>query len=203
MLSTRWSQVCTFANTGLRAIRLLLRGDVPAITTLTARAPPDTGYTMNQPHPTPIPSGPPGWDIAFTRLTRAVSGRLAVCAANMERRFKTHGLSSDMQVRQTPRGLSTFMALMGARGLICIVDITLVDGLAVGKGPCTSLEIRLLDACGDVVATGLGNSVQGIAFDAHSALQLWTPDKLAQATTTVYMAALGHFDLYRLTARHA
>jgi hypothetical protein len=157
---------------------------------------------MNQPHSTPIPPGQPGWDIAFTRLTRTVSGRIASCAADIEHRFKTHGLNSDLQVRPTPRGLSTFIALTGARGLVCIVDITLVDGMAVGRGPCTSIEIRLLDACGDLVAPGLGTSMQGTAFDAHSAMQLWTPDRMSQAATSVYLSALGLFDLH-LAARHA
>ena len=195
-------KVCALASAWRRAIRPLLRGDNLAIATLTGRLPPDTGYTMNQPYPTPIPPSQNAWDIALTRLARAVSGRIAGCAAELERRFTAHGLRSDLQVRQTPRGLSTILALMGTRGLVCIIDLTLIDGMAVGRGPCTSLDIRLLDACGDIAAAGLGASVQGTAFDEPSALELWTADRMSQAATSVYLATLGLFDL-PLAVRHA
>ena len=105
---------------------------------------------MVQPHPVPAPPGEPAWDIAFTRLTLAVRPQVDACVLELTRRFQAIGLGCDAQSRQTPRGLATFLAVVGQRGLLFIVDITLIDGMAVDRGPCAALDIRLLDACGDV-----------------------------------------------------
>ena len=158
---------------------------------------------MSQPHALPAPPSEPAWDITFTRLTRAVQPRVEACAQGLARRFQAIGLCSDMQVRQTPRGLSTFLALVGQRGLICIVDLTLVDGMAVGQGPCASLDIRLLDACGDVVADGLASGVLGRACHETSAAEALSQENLDRAATAVYVATLAQFDLLRPVARHA
>ena len=101
---------------------------------------------------------------------------------------------------QTPRGLSTFLALIGQRGLVCIVDLTLVDGMAIGLGPRASLDIRLLDACGDVVAGGLASGVSGLASGETcetSAAATLSAESLDRAATAVYVAALAQFDLLR------
>ena len=163
----------------------------------------DTVFFMAQSHPIPAPPGEPSWDIAFTRLTRDVLPRVEACALDLARRFQAIGLGSDTHVRQTPRGLSTFLALVGQRGLICIIDMTLVDGMAVGQGPCAALDIRLLDACGDVVADGLASGVQGRTALETSSAQALTSTNLDRAATAVYVATLGHFDLLRPVARQA
>jgi len=163
----------------------------------------DTVFSMARPHPTPTPSGEPAWDIAFTRLAQAVRPQVEACTRDLARRFQAMGLGSEMDVRQTPRGLSTFLALVGQRGLICIVDLTLVDGMAVGQGPCAALDIRLLDACGDVVAAGLAHGMQGRAFHDGSAAQALSSEQLDRSATAVYVATLAHFDLLRPLARRA
>jgi hypothetical protein len=96
--------------------------------------------------------------------------------------------------------LSTFLALMGRRGLICIVDLTLVDGMAVGRGRCTALDIRLLDACGDVAAEGLAGGVLGRACHEESAAEVFSAESLARAATVVYVATLAQFALLRPAA---
>ena len=150
---------------------------------------------MAQSNPLPAPPYKPAWDIAFTRLTHAARPWIEACALDLARRFRAIGLRSDTQVRQTPRGLSTFLVLVGQRGLICIVDMTLVDGMAVGQGPCAALDIRLLDACGDVVADGLASGEQGRTFQEASAAQAFISENMDRAATVVYVAILGHFDL--------
>ena len=155
---------------------------------------------MSQPQATPTPPSEPAWDIAFTRLTRAVQPRVEACRLDLALRFQAIGLGSDTTVTQTPRGLSTFLALLGQRGLVCIVDLTLVDGMAVGLGPCVSLDIRLLDACGDVVAGGLASSVLGRASGETceaSAAETLSAESLDRAATAVFVAALAQFDLLR------
>jgi hypothetical protein len=156
---------------------------------------------MAQPHPVPALPIEPAWDITFTRLALAVQPRVEAGALDLARRFQAIGLESRTQVRQTPRGLSTFVALVGQRGLVCIVDMTLVDGMAVGQGPCTALDIRLLDACGDVVADGLAGGALGRRFDDTSTAPPLQAESLAQAATAVYVAIVGHFDLPRPGAR--
>jgi hypothetical protein len=179
-----------------------MRGNDPPISAMEARSLPDTAYSMNQPRRTPRPPIEPAWDTTFTRLTRALSPRIGECASKLDRRFKTIGLKSDIQVRQTPRGLSTFLSVVGGRGLIFIVDMTLIDGMAVGQGPWATLNIRLLDACGDIVAGGLGAGLKGHSFHDISAAQALASESLEQAVTAVYVTALGLFDL-RSIARHA
>jgi hypothetical protein len=155
---------------------------------------------MVQPNAIPAPPGEPAWDITFTRLTQAARPHIEACVLDQARRFRALGLGSDTQVRPTPRGLSTFLALVGQRGLICIVDMTLVDGMAVGQGPCAALDIRLLDACGDVVVDGLARGVFGrVAHDDRVSLAL-SPESLACAATAVYVATLAQFDLLRPVA---
>lgn len=148
----------------------------------------DTVFSMSQSNAIPAPPSQPAWDVTVTRLTRALRPQVEVCAQGLARRFHAIGLATDMQVRQTPRGLSVFLALVGQRGLICIVDMTLVDGMAVRQGPCVTLDIRLLDACGDVLGP---TYTETLAIDALS------PENLDRAATAVYVATLAQFDLLR------
>ena len=163
----------------------------------------DTVFSMSQGNASPTPPSPPAWDITVTRLTRAVRPQVEACAQGLACRFHAIGLGSDTQVRQTPRGLSTFLALVGQRGLICIIDMTLVDGMAVGQGPCAALHIRLLDACGDVAVDGLASGVLGRAHHETSAAEALSPENLDRAATAVYVATLAQFDLLGPVARHA
>jgi len=114
----------------------------------------------------------------------------------LARRFQAMGLGCDTTVAQTPRGVSVFLALLGPRGLIGIVDMTLVDGQALGKVPSAALDLRLLDACGDVVAPDLARHAPARVFhDASGAVNAITPAHLAPMLTAVYLTALALFDL--------
>ena len=170
-------------------------GNDPSFPGMAQCGSPDTVYSMNPPNFTPAAPGEPAWDLTFTRLTQAISPQIEACVRSLERRFRAIGLSSENQVRQTPRGLSTFLALVGQRGLICIVDMTLIDGMAMGEGQWVALDIRLLDACGDVAAEGLGKGVQGRTFQDASAAQALLKETMDQTATAIYVAALGHFCL--------
>lgn len=176
-----------------------MAGNDPSLPGMAFGVEPDTGLSMSQPHAIPTPPSEPAWDIAFTRLTRAVQPQVEACRLDLARRFQAIGLGSDTTVTQTPRGLSTFLALVGQRGLICIVDLTLIDGMAVGQGPCAALDIRLLDACGDVVAEGLASGVLGQACgetrEARETAEKLSLENLDRAATAVYVATLAQFDL--------
>lgn len=157
---------------------------------------------MNLPNHTPTPPNNPAGDISVSRMARAVRPQVQALARNLANQFQVIGMRCETQVRPTPRGQSTFLALVGQRGLVCIVDITLVDGMAVGKGQCLALDIRLLDACGDVVVDSLASGALGhglceISVCETSAWEALTSDKLDRAATAVYVAALSHFDLLR------
>jgi hypothetical protein len=67
--------------------------------------------------------------------------------------------------------------------------------MALGQGPVSALDIRLLDACGDVVASGLCRGVQGLHLQPAAAAASLSPESLAQAATAAYAAALAEFDL--------
>ena len=153
----------------------------------------------------PIPAAPidPGWDIRFTRLAQAWRTPIELCALDLARRFQAIGLGSELQVRLTPRGLSTFLALLGRRGLICIVDLTLVDGRALGQGPHAALDIRLIDACGEVVAQGLAGALPGQAELEDAADQALPAAQLGRLATVVYIATLAHFELLQPATRQA
>ena len=143
----------------------------------------------------------PSWDIRFTRLTQAVRPDLEHCAHDLGRRFRAIGISSELRVRQTPRGLSFFLVLIGQRGLVCIIDMSLVDGTAVGQGPCALLDIRLLDACGEVAAAGLSSAMHGRSFrDPRTALTVIN-ERWELCATGIFVGALAHFDLLQPVAR--
>jgi hypothetical protein len=156
---------------------------------------------MIQPHAFPTPPGMPAWDITLTRMTQAVRPQLLACVHALARRFEAIGLRSDLCVRQTPRGLSTFLSLVGRRGLVCILDLTLVDGLAVGRGPSAALDIRLLDACGDVVTDGFARGMTGLALPSNGKAVAFAAADLDRAATSVYIATLAQFDLLQPGAR--
>jgi hypothetical protein len=150
---------------------------------------------MAHPHPSFAPPSEPAWDLTFTRLANAIRPGVDDCVRELVRQFRAMGLGSDQQVRQTPRGSSVFLSVLGRRGLLCIVDFTLIDGMAVGQGRRATLDIRLLDACGDVVAPDL---VRGLTCRAESGDASVSPVSLralSQAVTAVFVSALGHFDL--------
>jgi hypothetical protein len=153
---------------------------------------------MVPPRPIPVPPGEPAWDICFTRLAHAMQPRIDSCVLALTQRFQSMGFGCDRQVRQTPRGLSTLLAVVGQRGLLFIVDITLIDGMAVNEGRHVALDIRLLDACGDVVAEGLAQGQQPCAAREAPTAAWALPEDLARAATSVYVAALGHFELLQL-----
>jgi len=79
----------------------------------------------------------------------------------------------------------------------------LVCVLPHGHEPCAWLEMRLLDACGDVVAGGLGRDIACQIIQADSASEAVFSESLDRAATGIYVAALAHFDLLRPLARHA
>ena len=178
-------------------------GNDPSFPGMAQCGSPHTVYSMIPPNITPAAPSDPAWDLTFIQLTQVLSPQIETCMHYLARQFRAMGLSSDMQVRQTPRGLSTFLALVGQRGLICIVDMTLIDGMAMGKGQWAELDISLLDACGDVAAEGLGNGVQGRTFHDISAALALLSEALDQTATAVFVAAFGHFDLLLPVAGHA
>ena len=145
----------------------------------------------------PIPAAPceRGWDIAFTRISREVLQQVDACVQEMTFRFQGIGLNCDRQVRQTPRGVSTFLAVTGDRGLLFIVDITLIDGMAVARQPGAALDIRLLDACGDTVSHCARTSAPGAPLYHASVPDVVAAAGLARSITTVCVTAMAHFDL--------
>jgi len=130
-----------------------------------------------------------GWDIAFTRMSQELAPHIGAWVSELTLRFKAFGLTTETQVRQTPRGLSTFLAVVGRQGLLLIVDITLIDGMTVGRQPGASLDVRLLDACGDIVALRAAPPFQ------TASEQVIAATGLEQSLTAVYVMAMGHFDL--------
>ena len=155
----------------------------------------DTGVAMIRPHQFPAPPHNPAWDIAFTRLAQVVRPQVDTFVRDLARRFEAIGLGCDTRVRQTPRGLSTFLAVIGRRGLLCIVDITLVDDMAVARRPRAELDVRLLDACGAIVAAGLAEGLQDWVSQASVPAGRVMTDGMARVVTAVYVSSLAHFDL--------
>ncbi len=151
----------------------------------------------------PFPATPSGrgWDIAFTRISRDVLLEVDACVQEMKLRLLAIGLSCDRQVRQTPRGVSTFLAVAGDRGLLFIVDVTLIDGMAVAQHRGAALDIRLLDACGDTVSHCALATAPGAPIYRSSAHEVVAAAGLARSITTVCVTAMAHFDLVPPTGR--
>jgi hypothetical protein len=143
------------------------------------------------------PASPPapGWDIACTRIANAALPHIDACLCALARQFGALGLRCHSEVRHTPRGLSSFLAVIGQRGLLFIVDITLVDGMAIGRSADASIDVRLLDACGDPVERLHRSDPPGATHGALSPGAVLAAAALAQAATAVYVTALSHFDL--------
>jgi len=151
----------------------------------------------------PLPGAPTasGWDMVFTRLARAVQRRVLGLVRELTGRLRAAGLDCDVQLRQTPRGVSTYLAVIGQRGLIFVVDMTLVDGMRVARQPGARLEVRLLDACGDAVATCWTSAPDG-ASTWHTELErILSRDQAGRCATAVHVLAMGHFGLASSTPR--
>ena len=156
-------------------------------------------------NPVPLPGAPPsiGWDMAFTRLSNALQARVKALVQDLASRWHAAGLGCDVQVRQTPRGVSTFLSVVGQRGLLFIADITLVDGMSVGRQPGARLDIRLLDACGDVAATCSASSGDGVAAFQTLADGILAWSQVGPCSTAVQVLAIGHFGLVAPAPGHA
>jgi len=76
-----------------------------------------------------------------------------------------------------------------------------LDACALDLGACAMVDMRLLDACGDIVADDLASGMQGTAFHEVSAAVTLISESLARAATTAYVAALAHVELLRPLAR--
>ena len=148
-------------------------------------------------HPVPLPGAPAasGWDIEFTRLSREVQGRVRVLVQDLTHRFQAAGLNCDVQVRHTPRGLSTFLALVGQRNLLCIVDMTLIDGMTVAREPGAALDIRLLDACGDAVARQALHSDDCASPYKMTSDGILAAEQVGPCATAIHAMVMGIFGL--------
>ena len=144
--------------------------------------------------PTSVP-GDRGWDIAFTRLSREVLPQVEAGVQRLTHRFQARGLLCDVQMRHTPRGLSTFLAVVGQRGLLFIVDITLIDGMAVAGCPGAVLDVRMLDARGETVAQCGATRLPGAPVYSACSAEILAAADLARCATTMFVMAVGHFDL--------
>jgi hypothetical protein len=85
--------------------------------------------------------------------------------------------------------------------LLCIVDMTLIDGMAVARESGAALDIRLLDACGDCVAKCLphlphlphlpdGASIYQATSDA-----ILAADQVGRRATAIHLLVMGNFGL--------
>ena len=133
------------------------------------------------------------WDIAFTRISRQVAPEIDACLRELAPRLQAMGLHCDLQSRQTPRGQSSLLAAVGQRGLLFIIDITLIDGMAVAGLRGATLDVRLLDACGDTVAHCSAEA--GTTVYRTNADEIIAAVDLARSATSVFVMAMGHFDL--------
>ncbi len=147
--------------------------------------------------PVPLPGSPAasGWDIEFTRIAREVQCRVRVLVQELTARFLAAGLDCDVQTRQTPRGLSTFLALVGQRGLLCMVDMTLVDGMATARERGAMLDIRLLDACGDAAARWSPHLADGAPAYQATSDGILAIEQVTACAAAVHLLVMGVFGL--------
>ena len=150
---------------------------------------------MGKPSPQSALPGYTDWDIAFTRISRQVTPEVDACLRELAPQFQAIGLHCDLQSRQTPRGQSSLLAAVGQRGLLFIVDITLIDGMVVAGLRGATLDVRLLDACGDTVAHCSAAAAYGAPVYRTSADEVIAAAELARSATSVFVMAMGHFDL--------
>jgi len=121
--------------------------------------------------------------------------RVRVLVQDVTARFVAAGLDCDVQARQTRRGLSTFLAPVGQRGLLCMVDMTLIDGMAIARERGAALDIRLLDACGDSAARcspHLGDGAPAYRATSDGILSI---DPVAACATAIRLRVMGMFGL--------
>lgn len=150
---------------------------------------------MGKPSPQSTRLGHTDWDIAFTRMSRQMAPEVDACLRGLALRFQAIGLHCDLQSRPTPRGQSSLLAAVGRRGLLFIVDVTLIDGMAVAGLRGATLDVRLLDACGDTVAHCSAAAGSGALVYRTSADEVIAAAELSRSATSVFVMAMGHFDL--------
>jgi hypothetical protein len=143
-----------------------------------------------------------GWDIAFTRISRHALPHVNGCLQGLALRFEAIGLRCEMQLRHTPRGLSRFLAVTGQRGLLFIVDITLIDGIAVAGIRGAALDVRLLDACGDTVAHCAEKPASAAPSYQPHADEILAAAGLDRSAVSVFVMAMAHFDLVPAVERN-
>ena len=141
--------------------------------------------------------------LAETTVVGAATPLIDSHLQHLSRRFQSLGLTCDTQVKQTPRGLSTFLAVMGQRGLLFLVDVTLADGRLASGRPGAAIDVWLLDACGEVIAPCTPTPAIGAARYQTLDELLANQAKLSRSMTSVYVLALAHFGLLPTSDRGA
>ena len=110
----------------------------------------------------------------------------------LTRLLRTSALFCDLCQRLTPRGTSTFLSVVGQRGLISIVDFTILDGMLDSERRGVLLDVRPLDACGDVAAWCSPQSESAYYSSANAVVEAAGGGLSA---TALDMLAMGHLDI--------
>ncbi len=135
------------------------------------------------------------WDIAFTRLSRQVGPHVASCISELKVLLRACGLRCETQTRQSPRGLSCFLAVVGRRGLLFLVDFTLLDGMVLRQCAGAALDVRLLDATGDVVDHCSPARTAASGGFSASIARVVDAAACGLSATALFVTAMGHFDV--------
>lgn len=143
------------------------------------------------------------WSLTEASMLRGATRLIDSHLEQLSRRFLALGLTCDTQVKQTPRGLSTFLAVMGRRGLLFLVDVTLADGALAFGQPGAAIDVWLLDACGDVITPCTPAPAPGVARYQTITELLANQANLARTMISVYVLALAHFGLLSIPDRGA
>lgn len=113
------------------------------------------------------------------------------------------GLTCDRQVKPTRRGLTTFLAAVGQRGLLFMVEISLLVVVQPAGQRDVMVDATLLDACGDVVAPCITAHRMVPGCRQACCEHILADTDLTRAMTSIYVLAMAHFDLVPVVGRGA
>jgi hypothetical protein len=137
----------------------------------------------------------PGWEVAVTRISRQVLGRVGSCVRELAGRFSAEGLICVSEVRLLPRGMAAVLSAGTPVGTLFELEYTVVDGMPISGLPGATLDVRLLDSDGYAVAECSPLCDPGVICYHTSADEIIAASADCLSVDAVHEVVADHFDL--------
>ncbi len=143
----------------------------------------------------------PGWDIEVTRMVAALVPRFSRHFDELGRLLTVTGMTLRPEYGLSLAGYEANLNLVGRHGLLCRLQLSVVDGMAIGTERGVGLDILLLDAKNRLVAFCTPPRPRDRNGFCTDLADLLGRNALALRTEYLYACIVENYDLLRQQRR--